>query len=331
LSLVSCVVTYVVQLAGGAVAPGESFPFGARLANAIVSYVGYLWKTAWPASLSVFYPQPLRFPVEIPLWEVAGAFLALGVLTVFSVRGVRRRPYLAVGWFWYLGTLVPVIGIVQVGGQAMADRYTYIPLIGVFLMLAWGVPDLLAGRPWRRYALAALGGSLLAVFLVVSRVQTAHWKSNRVLFEHALAVAPKNWLASNHLGFALIGEGKLQEALEQFEKVLKYTPKSSPVYPLAHNNIGAVLMQQGKLEEAMEHFRITLFIDPGHLLARTNLASALKQNGDIAGAIVQYREILRRNPEDHEAVARLSELQPRGGPPRQSPSGRTRGDRSNGP
>jgi hypothetical protein len=325
LSLISCVVTYLAQQRGGAVTSMEVLPLGVRVANAVVSYAAYLGKALWPGSLSVYYPYPFRFSAEIRVWKVAGAVLALGGLTFLSLWWGRRHRYLPVGWFWYLGTLVPVIGFVQVGGQAMADRYTYVPLIGMFLLIAWGVPDLLAGWRWRRYCLGTLGGFVILAFSVVSWMQAAYWKSNRVLFEHALAVTPKNWLASNHLGLALVGEGKIDEGLHQFEEVLKYTSKFSPVYTLTLNNLGAALLQQGRLDDAMGHFRLALWIDPDYLPARRNLAYALQQRGDTEEeAIARYREILQTMPGDQEAVRQLEKLEAKVARIRKSPGGNTR-------
>jgi hypothetical protein len=188
LSAASSLITIYAQQQGAAVVSMERIPLFTRMANALMSYVLYIGKTIWPQNIAVFYPYPDAWP----LWQVGGAFLLLAGITATAVYCVKRRPYLTVGWFWYLGTLVPVIGILQVGMQAMADRYTYIPLIGLFIMAAWGVPELL--KKWRHWkaALATAATLVIAVLAAFTWAQVGHWRDSVSLFSHALAVTNAN-------------------------------------------------------------------------------------------------------------------------------------------
>jgi hypothetical protein len=216
LSAGSSVATFMVQKSGGAVASLDSMPLSARVANALVSYVSYLGKMFWPYHLAV--PYPLR--AELPGWHVAGSSALLLAITLLALRAVRRRPYLAVGWLWYLGTLVPVIGLVHIGSQAMADRYTYVPLVGIFVVIAWGISELAAGWRYRKIGLTALGSVVLAILMVTSWHQVGYWKSSVTLLERSISVNPNNPVASMNLGHALIAGGKLEQGIDQFSEAL---------------------------------------------------------------------------------------------------------------
>jgi hypothetical protein len=205
LALASSLVTFVVQRKGGAVSSLTTLSVGARIANAAVSYARYLGKTFWPDNLSVLYPHPGHWLV----WQVAGAGLLLAGGTAGALALRRRRPYLPVGWLWYVGTLVPVIGLVQVGIQSMADRYMYVPAIGVFIMLAWGLWDLTAGWRGQRVALATGGAVALACCGAVTRSQVGYWTNSETLFRRAVQVTKKNYLAYNNLGYYLSGQGRV--------------------------------------------------------------------------------------------------------------------------
>ncbi len=188
LAVLSSIVTYLAQYHGGAVGSLEVLPLGARIANAFVSYTAYMVKTLWPTNLAVFYPHPGSWP----LWQVLGSVVLLLAITALVIRGAKKRPYAAVGWLWYVGTLVPVTGLVQVGSHAMADRYTYIPLVGLFIIVAWGVPELLKKWPYRKEALIALSAlCLLCLFLVTWR-QVGYWRNSIALYDHALEVIGRN-------------------------------------------------------------------------------------------------------------------------------------------
>ncbi len=198
LAVLSSIVTYLVQHHGGAVESLEAFPPSARVANAFVSYSTYMVKMLWPTNLAVFYPHPRWWP----LWQVLGSVVLLIAITVLAIRGAKKRPYAAVGWLWYVGTLVPVIGVVQVGSQAMADRYTYIPLVGLFIIVAWAVPELLKKWPYRKEALIVLSAlCLLCLFLVTWR-QVGYWRNSIALYDHALEVTDANSLIHNNRGTA---------------------------------------------------------------------------------------------------------------------------------
>ena len=209
LAALSCIVTFIAQKKGGAVVSIEGFPPGVRIANAFVSYIIYIGKTIWPNNLAVFYPHPgLR-----PLWQVLGAVLFLGAVTFAVIRTAKRFPYLAMGWLWFAGTLVPVIGIVQVGAQAMADRYTYIPLIGLFVMAAWGIPELLKKWRYRKEALFALSALILACLFIVTWTQVGYWRNSIALYDHALKVTSHNDTIHDNRGVAYRQLGNLRQAI----------------------------------------------------------------------------------------------------------------------
>jgi tetratricopeptide (TPR) repeat protein len=293
LTVVSSIVTFVVHRRGGAVISVGAMPFHLRIENALVAYVAYIGKMLWPARLAVLYPyaQPL------PGWWVAGAFLGLVGTSVAVIRVGPRRPYLPVGWFWYLGTLVPVIGLIQVGDQAMADRYTYVPLIGLFIIVAWGVPDLLVRWPLRRVALPAAAGVVILAYALAARGQLQYWEDSTTLWTHALAVTTGNNIAHNNLGVILAGQGKLDEAISHYTAALRIKPD----YADAHNNLGAALADRGKLDEAIAHYAEALRLKPADADAHDNLGVALAEQGKLDEAIAQYTEALRIKPDSPKA------------------------------
>ena len=254
LSAVSSVVTFLAQQSVGAVRPLEWFPLGPRIANALVSYLSYIGKMIWPHPLAILYP----YPGILSLWQVVGAGLVLVCVSVWAVRASRKHPYLGVGWLWYLGTLVPVIGLVQVGVQATADRYTYVPLIGLFIMIAWGVPDILAGWRYRKTVLAISAGVLLSILMPVTRLQIQKWHDPITIFTHTLKVTTRNYLIHNNLGVALADRGKNQEAMAHYTEALRINPN----YAEAYNNLGNALARQGKKPEAIAYYKEALRIDP---------------------------------------------------------------------
>jgi len=262
----SCVVTLVAQRSGGSLETLEGLRFAERLANAVLAYASYLSKTFWPASLAVFYPHP---HAGLLAWSVVGSALLLAGVTALALRLARRAPFVAFGWFWYVGTLLPVIGLVQVGSQSMADRYTYVPLIGLFVAISWGLAELGRGRSVR-YAVASLAGASLVALFVTGRVQVGHWADSVALFEHTLAVTSPNCLAHNDLGIVLFGMGRTDEAIAHFREALRIQPD----YAEAHNNLGAALAQTNRVPEALEHFRQAVRLKPGFEEARDNLRKA---------------------------------------------------------
>jgi hypothetical protein len=294
MSLASCGITYLAQSRGGAVLSTELIPPGTRVSNALVSWAGYLGKAAWPASLAVFYPHPALTGAGIPAWKAWGAATLLGGITLLSLRWARVRPYLAVGWFWYLITLVPVIGILQTGSQSMADRYTYVPLIGPFLAIAWGVPDLLSRfRAGRRVA-GTLAAVALCVLSVAAWNQVNHWKDNATLYGHALEATRENWMAHNNLANDLLQRGETGEAFRHYSEAVRIRP----YHPYANASLGWIYMQRGWHGEAVAHYIKALQGDRNNAEAHYQLGLALSNAGDADGAIRHFSEALRLRPGD---------------------------------
>jgi Flp pilus assembly protein TadD len=298
LAAASSIATFVIHQRGGAVIILSAIPLQLRIENALVSYVVYIGKMLWPAGLAVLYP----YPQSLSAWSVAVAFVTLTGISVAVIWAAPRRPYLPVGWFWYLGTLVPVIGLIQVGDQAIADRYTYIPLIGLFIIVAWGVPDLLVRWPLRRVVLPkiALPAAACLVILacaITARGQLEYWEDSTTLWTHTLAVTTRNNIAHNNLGATLADQGKTDEAIAHYSEALRI--KSD--YADAHNNLGVALADQGKLDEAIAHYSEALRIKPGYSDAHSNLGIALADQGNLDEAIAQFTEALRINPDSAKA------------------------------
>jgi len=293
LSAASSVLTYVVQRISGAVTPLEAFPLEIRVANALVSYVSYIKKLIWPSRLAVLYPHPGMWP----LWQVAGAGVLLACMSALVIRAARKRPYLLVGWLWYLGTLVPVIGLVQVGSQALADRYTYVPLVGLFIMVAWGVPSLLGQWHQRRLALALSGVILLSMLTIITKGQLEHWRNDTRLYEQTLRVTTGNYIVHNNLAVVLLRQGKAQEAIAHFEEALRIKPN----YAEAHYNLGVALGQQGKIEEAIAHYSEAVRIKPDYPEPHNHLAVVLFRQGKTQEAIAHLEEAVRIKPDYAEA------------------------------
>ena len=290
-------ITLVAQGQAGAVSDLTVLPLGSRIGNSLVTYCRYLGELILPVNLAVYYPYA-ALPVATVLF--AGA-LVLG-LSVLAVARRRKYPYLFVGWFWYIGTLVPVIGWVQVGSQAMADRYTYIPSIGIFLALVWGAHEA-AARWQRRTAIAGVAGAaVLAGCALLTVRQISYWADSETLFRHALAVTENNWLAHNNLGNALADDGRRPEAMAQYGEALRLEPG----YAKAHNNLGIALADADRGPEAVAQYEEALRLRPDFAEAHNNLGNALLESGKTVEAIDQYRETLRLNPDFPEALSNLA-------------------------
>jgi Flp pilus assembly protein TadD len=289
LTLVSCAITFTAQRRGGSVALLEQLSLWRRLDNAVVSYVAYAWKTIVPKDLCAFYPFP---DAPQPLWQFAAALLVLAGVSYLAVWSGRERRYLAVGWLWYLGTLVPVIGLVQVGEQALADRYTYIPLIGLFLMLSWGAHDLLARWKADPRTFSALSLLLLAALSVPAVRQVGHWKNEKTLFQHAAAVTQGNFTAYNNLGNVFSEEGEYQEAIRHFETALEIRPD----YPKALHNLANAYLELGEFDAALRHFERALELAPESFQVHYNLARALVRLGRLEEAAEHYSRAVELNP-----------------------------------
>jgi tetratricopeptide (TPR) repeat protein len=289
LSALSSIVTYIAQESSGAVNSLAVIPFHIRIANATVSYASYIGKMIWPHNLAVFYP----YPESILSWKIAGAGLLLGGISVAVCKMVRTKPYVAVGWLWYIGTLVPVIGIVQVGVQKMADRYTYIPLIGLFIIIAWGVPDILLKWRHKRLILAVSTTFVLSAFMICTWFQVKNWQNSIILFEHALNVTEDNSVAHINLGEALSGQGKIDAAVRHYYEALRIKPNLAA----PHLNLGVALKEGGNLSEAINHFSKVLGLKSDCAEAHYELGDTLIRKGDFASAIEHYLEAVRIKPD----------------------------------
>ncbi|HWX21500.1 MAG TPA: tetratricopeptide repeat protein [Candidatus Binatia bacterium] len=305
LAAASSIVTFMVQSKGGAVAAIATVPLPARLGNVPVAYTGYLAKTFFPVGLSPLYP----FDFHLPAWRVAGSVVLLSLVTVTAVRWRRPLPYLFTGWFWYLFTLLPVIGLVQVGGQAMADRYTYVPLIGIFIIVVWGTAGLarrLGVASRRGHGLLALstGAAVLAICLAAAtRLYLGSWQNSFTLFSRALKVNEANDTAHFNLGLWLATrDGKLREAAEHFRRAASLNPHHAP----SRYSLGLCLAQLGDPAQAARLYREALAVAPGYGPAHHNLAILLEQNGQREEALEHYEAALQANPEDLKVRQNLS-------------------------
>lgn len=298
ISALASVVTFLAQRASGAVTTIEALPIPIRFQNAIVAYATYLGKTIWPTDLAVFYPY--RMP--LPTAEVALSALVLVALSAFALWTLRTRPYVLVGWLWFLGTLVPVIGIVRVGDQAMADRFTYLPHIGLFVALAWGASDLVSWRAGARRLLVPLAAAAVLACVVVTRAQVSHWRDSVTLFEHALAVTERNHVAEMNLSGALLARGEGEAAIGHARRAVELDPEDARV----HVNLGLALARMGDAEGARASYARTLAIDPENQMAHLNLALLLSEEERWDESMREYGEVLRRDPAHAKAHAGLA-------------------------
>jgi tetratricopeptide (TPR) repeat protein len=292
LTLAASVVTYTVQEAGGAVSSLTVLPLHSRISNALVAYVRYLGKSVWPSDLAAMYPYPDHWPF---VWS-AGAVLMLIILSALCLRFASRQPCLLVGWLWFLGTLLPTIGLVQVGLQSMADRYMYIPSIGLSIMAVWGANELFAGWPRGRLILEAVGTVALIGCIILTRIQVSYWQNSEKLLRHAIDVTSGNYIAYDGLGSALSGLGREQEALTMCAEAVRLKPD----YAQGQYDLGTVLLKQGKLEEAARHLDRALQLQPSFAEAHGNLGKILVQQGRFKEAephLAKAQERLPKNPQ----------------------------------
>jgi tetratricopeptide (TPR) repeat protein len=288
----SSIVAFVAQQQGGAIGSLNKYTVGMRVSNALVAYMSYIGKMIWPYQLALPYPYQLT----IPFWKTAGAGLFLVAASVMVVREMRKYPYLPVGWLWYLGTLVPVSGLVQVGSHAMADRYTYVPLIGLFILVAWGITDLVPRWRHRNVTLAISSGVVLSILMITSWLQVSYWQNTVTLFKHTIDVNPNNVKAHNNMGTALLHQEKLEEAIAHFSTALRINPNSATL----HYNLGLTLLHMGQLKEAITSFSTALQIDPNHMKAHRDIGKAFLRLGLIDQAIPHFSAGLRINPDNVE-------------------------------
>lgn len=292
LSIAASVVTYVVQQSAGAVFGAAEIPLTMRLENALVSYGIYLLKFFVPASLAVFYP----YPASIPVWQTFAAASALAAIS--AAVFLSRRRYLVTGWLWFLITLVPMIGLIQAGLQAHADRYTYLPLTGLAIMVSWGATELFETR---RTALAIAGVAAGIVMAATTCLNLQNWRDSIALFRHAIAVTDGNYVAYNNLGIALRRSGRVDESIPLFEAAIR----ADPAHAEAQNNLGEALLVESRPDQALPHITEALRLNPDLAEAHINLGTVLVGRGRLADAVEQYRTALRLNPENSEAHAGL--------------------------
>jgi len=300
LVLASGLVTMFVQKAGGAVSSLDRLPWAWRLVNAPVAYAMYLLKTLWPSHLAYNYPHPGALQTErFSEWVVwAGiAILCLGLVSVIAVCVARSRPYLLIGWLWFLGMLVPVIGLMQVGNQAWADRYAYLPLVGVYVMISWSLARCVQLRPMLRRAVIAIVLVALLTLLPCSWRQASVWRDGQTLYEHALAVTRNNFMAHYNLANDLQKSGRIDEAVIHHQQALSINPNLVNV----HNNLGNIFARSGRPEEAFEHYREALLSDPNYVEAHGNWGNALQTMGRHEEAIGHYEKALEIEPTYFEA------------------------------
>jgi protein O-mannosyl-transferase len=292
------VMTFVAQKQGGVVPTLEKMPLDYRAANMFLSYIRYIGKMLWPSGLAVCYPHPRAVLSDAPVVMCAMLFI---VLTILSIYIGRRKKYVAVGWLWYVGTLVPVIGLVQSGAQAMANRYMYIPMLGLLIIIGWAVKDFIVNRPRIRIAATVMGVIVLLSLLILTRMQVKHWQNTLTLFDYALKVTDDNVLAENSYGCALFEEGRVDEA----ERHLRNAIRISPVFVDARNNLAKVCLKQGKFNEAIEHFNELIRRNEGTAEIYYNLAAALGMQKKYDDAIKYFGKSLELNPNDPDTHKRM--------------------------
>ena len=324
LSVLSVYVSSASVQGMGNVLSFEDLPLNLRLANGLVAYVKYIGKFIFPYHLAVYYP----FPEQIPLWQPLTALALLLFISIYAFFTLKQKPYLMVGWLWYLGTLIPVIGLVQVGlWPEMADRWAYVPLIGLFVMLAWGVPDIFMRWRYKRILLVCFSGTALTALLFLSHIQIGHWRDSITLFEHGIRVTGGTWNMHNNLADALNKQGRSSAAIRHFYHALKLDPpepegvyynlavaftalgrhpeaiqhysealKINSNYTAAHINLGAVFAKQGNITEATHHYHAALRLEPDSYQANFNLGNILLAQGKSDGAISRFSKALNQNP-----------------------------------
>ena len=297
LSAVSSVVTFLAQR--GAVGWTEQLPVLARINNAVVTYVVYAWQMLWPVKLAVFYPHPEN---RLPLSEIILALAILIAATAAAFAFRKKGPYLVTGWLWYLGMLVPVIGLVQVGWQGHADRYTYLPQIGLYVLLTWAVADLTARWRRQREILSASAAVIISVLSWRAWIQTSYWRDSETLFTHALAVTSNNDVAENNLGIVFLRKGNLDEAISLLQAAVDLRPENSP----AHENLAKALLQKGQVADALVHYRKLLELQPDNIEVHNIVGTVLIQQGRIREGVEEWQKVLTIQPDNGNAISNLA-------------------------
>ena len=327
IAVAGSVLTFVAQKSGGAVTALDILPLNVRITNALLSYAAYLGKAFWPHKLVILYP----YPDTIPVWHLAISTVLLGFISLWAIKTVREKPYVIVGWLWYLLILVPVIGIVQVGIQAMADRYAPIPLVGIFIILVWGVSDVSSDWDHRKAKLAVLAIMPLLILMTTTWKQAQTWRNSVTVFKQALSVSADNYLALNNMGFALSIQNRIDDAVTYYSMALRINPdfedarfnlgvalflqgnygaaieqythalQLNPLNAKTYNNSGAAMAKMGNELGAIQHFTSALRLDSDYADAHKNIANIYFSKGKIPEAEEHYRSTLRINPHDKHA------------------------------
>jgi tetratricopeptide (TPR) repeat protein len=293
LAVLSSIVTYIAAHSAGAVTSIEKFPLVVRIVNAFVSYIAYIGKMIWPNNLAVLYPHPEGWI----FWQVLGSALLLITITLVVVWRAKRFPYLATGWLWYIGTLVPVIGIVQAGRQAMADRYTYIPLIGLFIMVAWGVPELLKKWNYRKEILLAASALIILCLCIITWTQVGYWQNSITLFDHTLKVTDNNWFTYSSRGNTYYDLGNYQQAIADYDRAIEIKPG----YAEAYSNRGTAYHKLGNYKHAIADLSRAIEIKPAYAMAYNNRGNAYNVLGNYSQAIEDYGRAIEIKPGYAEA------------------------------
>jgi len=298
LSAASAGITFYVQQKGGAVQSFDIVPLADRVPNVVISYVHYILKTMYPVHLATFYPYPVAFP----WWKVTAAIVVLAALTMLAIRHMHRHPYVIVGWFWFIGTLVPVIGLVQVGVQSMADRYMYLPIVGLFIIIAWGLPELISNWRYKRFWLGAPAIMAVVVLSVVTWNQTGYWKNSESLFSHAIAVTENNFVAHYNLGIALASKDETDQAIAHYQKSLAISPNQPDVYM----SLGLAFDEQGENEKALVCLQQSVLLDPEYYHGQYNLGTLLLKKGEWDQAIPHLEKAAQLHPDNDQAHFNLA-------------------------
>ena len=297
LSAVSSVITFLIQKS--AVGQTDELPILERINNAVVSYVLYVWQMIWPVNLAVFYPHPEN---RIPALEIVCCLVLLFCITLIAITLRKRRPYVITGWLWYLGMLVPVIGLVQVGWQGRADRYTYLPHIGLYIAITWAVADLTALYRYQRATLTIAAILVLTALSSSAWVQTSYWRDSEALFTHALAVTRNNDVAENNLGIVFYGRGKLDEAIVLLQSATERRPDNSP----AHENLAKALLQKGRIEEALVHYRKLADLQPDNIEVHNIVGTVFVQQGHVKEGAEEWQKVLSVDADNGNAMSNLA-------------------------